>query len=594
MTQEMKRLSKLKERELKLATEPLRLYRAQPQADEFHRCGSLEQIVRGGKRAGKTAAVVAENVSRMLGIPLHDFDGNPYPIRFRVPAPDNPLLFWIIGLDLKHIGQTIHKYLFQPGMGGTFRCIFDEKLDDWRIYNSANPEDKARFKESRLCEPWIPERYIKPDSWVWNNAGANEFESVELINGAKIMAYPSSAPRPKQGDAVYGIWIDEDIAYYNHLQEWQDRLIDLNGWFLWSVWPQSKNMALEELLDRAEEQSEDPDAQIKSFQFLMTNNPFIPEEGKKAALNRMGTEDEIARRNAGDLGLDSLMMYDYASAVHAIRRTTETAEHRATTAWEYLQAIYNREGMFPFEWTRYLVIDPSYTRSACLSFVVPPPTINEIQIGNVAICEWEFVGRKCKPNDLAKGLRVKCSGAYYEAFIMDQNVGRQTRVGHDMTVFQAYATEFEKEGLRSRQTESNFIPGCNKPDHRQRIVRKLMDSSETMPRLLFVEEKVVETIREFRSYRKKQVEHHGEVTVLDEPRNPRKHDCMASLEYFAAFIDPLFTSNTAYVPSSMFGPRGSGAYHAAQRMLKGEGLFGTKAGLEPYVHLGPGALATPG
>lgn len=572
--------------------EALVCYRPFGNQDLAHRSHAYEKIIIGGKRAGKSVVASHEFGSLVTGQPIFGADGIPLPRIHPVSTKQDPLIYWMIGWDLKHIGQTLHKLLFQPGMGGTLRVIKDIPGGPYRIWNRANPADAARKAESKLAEPIIPERLI--ERFVWDSNSSNQFEFVELTNGAKIYAYPSSARNPKQGDAVSGIWVDEDIQFYSHLSEWQDRLTDLNGWFMWSVWPHQQNPAIEELIDRAEEQSGEPNPRIESFRLKMTDNPFIADHNKQNALERMGDADNIARRNDGDLGLDSLMMYEYIPAVHAIEpvRPNEAMPDSATVR-DYLKGYLNRYGRLPVEWTRYLVIDPSFTRSACLSFVVPPLEWENINFGPTAIQEWELVAKQCKPSDLAKALRSKMLGMQYEAFVMDKAVGRQTRVGMDDTVFQAYANEFAKQGISSRQTHSGFIPGCNVPSTCFRAVRDLLDPSERgRPTIFFVRDKCPETIREFTTYRKKRIEMAGEVTMLDEPKNPRKHDCMAGLQYFAAFITPMFAHNRAYVAPSPTGAGGSAAYRYAQKILKKETSRAESLNFVGYVHMGPGEYAT--
>ena len=56
-------------------------------------------------------------------------------------------------------------------------------------------------------------------------------------------------------------------------------------------------------------------------------------------------------------------------------------------------------------------------------------------------------------------------------------------------------------------------------------------------------------------------------SVLDEPANPRLFDCMAALEYGAAFLEPMFLVGQAYVDPSMYAGRGSAAYMKAKKIL---------------------------
>jgi len=579
----------LADEEERRAKEALRVYRPAKQLP-FHQSNARELVLRGGKRSGKSVGVVAEFASRVLGIPVTDPANNFIPLKYPVSTPKDPLLFWVVGWDVDHLGQTVYRLLFQPGL---FRVIKDKMTGIWRTYNPADDFDASRFAESEPAGPMIPERFIDTtqgvNGWTWENKGAYNFSAVYLKNGAKICAYPSSAKHPKQGDAVAGIWIDEDIQLPGHLKEWQDRLTDKDGWLMWSVWPHSKNYALCDMLDRAEEQIDEPKPDIASFQLIMSENPYLHKSAKKRALGRMGSDEEIARRDRGELLLDTLNMYDFIPAQHALRvfEPGETPDS-IDNVIDYLQAILTKDGAFPRHWTRYLAIDPSHTRTACCFGVVPPPELEDIKFGDLLIVERELIVKKYSSDMLATDLVKILEGYNYEAFIMDQQIGRQTRVGEDKTIFSKYAESFATRGLRARLCPNGFIPGCNVPANRYRAVRTMLEPGKSgFPSLLFVENKTVITQREFNTYRKKQLFVGGEETIMDEPANPRKHDAMAALEYLVAFVETAFATGTAFVDPSVYRGHGSPAYKRAMQILK---KYNEKSHGE-YVHLGPGAAA---
>lgn len=556
MNQPIQRLAEIREEREKRERDFLKCYRPSPAQREMHACPSSEIIVRGGKRSGKSVSTSAEFASRVTGLPIIDQDGNEIPNHWPKPTPDYPRIYWIIGWATDHIGQTIHRLLFEKGQGGSFRVIKDKDTGKWRTYNRADPEDVKRLKESKLSEPLIPPRMIKQDSWVWENKGANVFESVELINGAKIYAYPSSARNPKQGDAVSGIWIDEDIQIPGHLKEWQDRLTDEEGFLMWSVWPHNKNEALVDLIERAEMASLDPEPQISSFQLIMSSNPFLTDKGKRESLGRMVDEEEIARRDRGELLQDSLSMYRFQNKRHQIQRPVDgmVSLYDLPKNHKFLRDMWLDVGTFPSEWTRYLSIDPSNTRTAVHSWVIPPRDYQGFILDHVVICEWELIARRFSADLLAKSLKDKMGLNRYEAFIMDQNAGRQTHAGRDTTTMQHYGAAFEKHKIQSRQTGGYFIPGCNVPPERYRCVRELLSDSVAtgMPRMIFVEEACPETRKEFGKYRKKtEARGEGVDSVLDVPANPRLFDCMASVEYFSAYILPQLDIGGAWVDPAL-------------------------------------------
>lgn len=561
------------------------MYRPQAQQLPFHLSKASEVILRGGKRSGKSTAVVLEFASRILGKSIIAPDGKPIPLRYRVPTVDDPGLYWVIGWDIDHIGQTLHRLLFEPGL---FRIIEDGTKGSgvWRPYKDADQADVARKAESKPVSQVLPGRFVASDGWSMENAAANVFESVLLKkNGkvfAKICAYPSSSKHAKQGDPVDGIWVDEDIQNPGHLKEWQDRLTDRNGWLMWSVWPHTKNLALIEMLDKAGECSLDPDPPIEAFQLVMTQNEYIADENKEKALFRMGSDDEIARRDRGELLLDEISMYDFTPGIHVVKPAFHAKPESVNAA---LANMFIRQPRLPREWTRYLAIDPSHTRTAVMSGAVPPPEWDGLLFGDRLIIEWELVVKKHSADKLAEALVSLMSGFNYEAFIMDQNAGRQTSIGRDDNTFDHYSRAFKAKGLVSRQTGSTFHPGCNKPPERYRAVRTLLaQADDGWPQLILFGPKTWETQREFGSYRKKQQETVGQTMILDEPVNPRVHDCMAAIEYLAEFVERHFRTGTAYVRPEEFHSAPSAAYRAAQARLKKNSANG-------YVHLGAGEAA---
>lgn len=594
MSRSLQQLDRINAELDRRALDPIKLYRPQPQQLAIHESGASECIVRGGKRAGKTLALSAMFRSRLTGDPIIREDGTEIKPLFPVPRPDRPKIFWIIGWDVKHIGQTMYKMLFEPGMGGTLKAIKDPITKKYRIFNRANPWDAAHEKEAKLTEPWFPEHLVDQDSWTWNSSGggktAHSFESVSLKNGAKIFAYPSSSRNPKQGDAVSGIWIDEDIQQPEHLKEWQDRLGDEAGWFMWSAWPHTRNFALADLIQRAEEavEANEEKPRIVCHQLIFSHNQYITTEGREAQLGRMGDADEIARRDRGELMSSELAMYDYGLH-HLIRlpRDGETVETNNPRGW--LRDYWSRHHSLPNEWTRYLAVDPSNTRSAVMSAVVPPPIYDGVQFGNRIIIEWELVMTKASASQLATKLAEKMRGKVYEAFVMDQNMGRQTNTGRDNTVFDCYDDAFKAAGLVSRQTASGFVPGCNVPSRRHREVREaMMPDRFGFPQLTMIENNTAATQREFIKYRKKQQYVMNEWITMDEPANPRKYDCMSAVEYLVTYLRQLFASNQAYVPGAQFNFADDPILKEVKAMkAKMAGQSGN------YVNLGPGTSATP-
>jgi hypothetical protein len=562
---------------------PLEVYRPTEWQLPIHESPSSEVIVRGGKRSGKTCAVVLEIASRILGIPITRQDGTKIPLRFRAPKKNNPGLYWVIGFDINHIGQTLYHRLFSPGLGdgAGFRIIQDASTGKWRSYNPNT--DKERYNESELSPPLFGPHLVDPKSWHYESRAGNVFRSVRLKNGATICAYPSTGDSPKKGDAVDGIWIDEDIEKGEFLKEWQDRLATSDGWFLWSVWPQVANEALLKTLERGEREKDNPKRPIEVFALKTQDNPFSDVEGVAKMKARMDDDDDEAHRAEGDISafISGRQMYNFGSAIHMVK--PEPFQH-PTNPWQVVCDLLGKDSRLPKDWTRYLVIDPSHTRTACLVGVVPPPDFWDL--GNRLIIEEEIIVRKYTPAQFASHLRERVGGFCFESFIMDQMMGRQQTVAADMTVFAKYGEEFRAQGITSRVTGYGFMRGSNDKALRRRSVRDLMEPTEQgWPRLWFSSRCPV-TMSEMRKFRKKEVKDpEGRPVPTDDGAAERLYDAVMCVEYLAEYIHGRFRDGTAYIEPDKFRSHGSGPYHAAQAILT---EINKSSG---YAHYGPGAAA---
>jgi len=571
---------------------PLHVYRPTQFQLPVHESSASEVLTIGGKRSGKTIAVVMEFASRILGIPITREDGTQIPLRFRAPSKKNPGLYWVIGFDVNHIGQTLYHRLFAPGLGegANFRIIQDLTTRKWRAYNPNF--DRERYNESQLSPPLFGEHMIVPKSWHMESAAGNVFKSVRLTNGATICAYPSTGDSPKKGDAVDGIWIDEDVDKGSYLKEWQDRLATTRGWFLWSVWPQVANEALIKTIERAKRyepggEKETNKPPIKVFRLVSVDNPYSDKLGLQEMIERMDNDDDEAHRNQGDISafISGRLMYNFGSALHIVKPQEFLEKEQEENAWKAICSLLAKNpNRLPANWTRYLVIDPSHTRTAALVCVVPPPTFKEL--GNRLIIEEEIIVRKHTPSMFAGVVASRVGDLKFEAFVMDQMVGRQTSVGSDSTVFAAYEEEFRKKGLESRVTKHGFMRGCNDKALRRRMVRDLMEPTERgWPRLLF-SQRCPLTISEVRSFRKKEVKNaEGESVPTDDGEAERVNDCVMCVEYIAEYIAGRFRDGTAYITPENRKGQGSMAYHTAMGLISQMNLEnGGK-----YVHFGPGA-----
>lgn len=347
----------------------IRMFRPMEHQEKFFLDWARQRLLRGGVRAGKSACAAACFTSKALDIPITLDDGRQ--IEGRKPwQKDRCLRMWVIGYDAKHIGQTIYRLLFKRGL---FKIIKDKKTGLYRSFRPWDPADDARKEEAKDSPPMIPARYIKPNSWDWENKKGKEFKSVTLIDPAtgediaEIFAYSSKAD-PKAGDPVDFIWIDEAIENPAHYEEWKSRLLDRRGELIWSSWPNVQNDALVKLSKLAEEQKDDPNALVKEHVIMLSQNKTLGKEVMDEALGMFATPEERRARDAGEFVTDLLRMYPWFDEyTHQAVRDGDPDE--------VSRIIRENSGIIPHDWTRELIIDPGSQNPAALFCAIPPPEL---------------------------------------------------------------------------------------------------------------------------------------------------------------------------------------------------------------------------
>jgi hypothetical protein len=541
------------------SSEALRIFRPMLTQLPFFTSKASERIVRGGNRSGKSMSAFAELASAATQTPITAADGTQVPYKY----PKRPLLIWVIGYDQAHIGGTIHRMLFRPG---AFKTICDRQTGLLRAFDPEDADDIVREKngECQQSQPLIPERMIDPSGWAWENKGERVFTVCRLTNGTEIHAFSSKA-EPKQGDPVDVIHIDEDVASPRHIGEWQARLSDTAGRLWWSAFPHSKNEALIDLSERANEQRNWAKPDVEEIQLTFSGNPFIDADEKRKRLQGW-SEDEQKARDLGEFSTDNVLVYpDFSKAVHA-SPPEELGNDDA------IDAILRSRGAPPSNWTRYLALDPGHSRSAVLFLAVPPP-----EFGDAVIVYNELYLRNHDAESLAVKVRDKVAGQPIQTFIIDNRAGRQTPMGFNHTVYEQYQMAFRKFGIHSVSGGCRFEPGSDNVDGRLGLVRawlKPRHAGQGRMRaiLRIMADRCPNTCREFLLYKKRVVSD----AVKEEPISKNDH-LMDNLGYLAAH-DPQ------YISPVMGGGEATAAYRYFQTRRSKR-----NAGRDKSVHMGPTA-----
>lgn len=557
------RLQALVKEQQRRKIEVLKVFRPLPHQLRIFSSRAPELIVRGGNRSGKTTSASILFASLALNQPVIGIDGNPLPR----PWPDSwgrdHLLLWVVGYDEKHIGQTVFHHLFSPGI---FRLIKDEVTGEYRVFRPWSEEDNARSIETIQSEPLIPDRYI--DSWAWKDKASNVFESVRLTNGTEIRAY-SSRGNPKQGDKVHCIWIDEDIEYASHIGEFRARLADYGGRLLWSAFPHSKNEALVEMSEMASDQATWDKPIVEEVKVSLLDNPFILDDQKHRIGITLTDENERSARIDGNFTYDSVLVYPtFNKRVHCSPCENELL-------YDEIDRLISKNER-PQIFTRYLAIDPGFTRTAVVFAAVPPPSMFDLLPDDekYVIIEGEIYVKGKGVDEIAKLVKQWTTGFIYEAFIIDWHAARQTPMVGGKIIYQQYQEAFAKQGLRSMEG-TTFRRGNDDIAGRIEIVRSYLNINRNgKPRLRMNAATTPGLQREFSKYKYRQTS----TGFIDEKPVKKYDHALDALGYLLS-IDPQWVERDYATPAM------SPAFIAFRRMqerAKTKAMEGNR-----FVNLGP-------
>ena len=539
--------------QLRRKCEALRLYEPLPFQERYHSSSAKEVLIQAGNQVGKSLAAFVEDARAATGQDPH----GKYP-------KENGIMV-CLGMDEGHIGRTIHKYLFRAG---AFRIIRDHNTGEWRSWKPWIEEDWARKDEAKPAPPLIPNRFIK--KFAWKKRAQHVFEICELHNGWTIYAMGSKGD-PAQGFQADLVHIDEDLEKPEWYDEMIARLTMREGKLRWSALPHSKNDALVNLVERAEDESKDKNPSTEVIRATIFDNPFMPEQVKQENIKRWKArgEDEFRKRALGEMVTDSVLMYpNFSKDVH----NAVKFEGPRNRVQEYLA---EHDGIPGKDWTRYMVVDPGHAVCAATFWAGPPPTA----FGDHAVVYDELYLQQCTAAKFAEGVSIKARNDNFEAFIIDAHGGRIREIGSGVLPRVQYTRELEERNIRSEVTGSNFLNGSDDVTGRTMKLRNwisVRDDGQT--KLLVVTGRCPNLVREFYRFKKKVM--NGFITDEGNRRGP----CHAieTLEYAAAnglkYVVPRKKAKQTGVVHDIIKAR---AARAAQRDARNAG------GPADFVTLGP-------
>lgn len=400
--------------------------------------------------SGKTVVTACCVAAMCLGQPITLRDGtkvNMRPDRWKT----EPLLVWIIGYDHRHIGSTLHRVLFK---GNLFRVIRDQASGKWRAWDPTNPEDKDLYNITRPSPPLFRGSDILggPNGISWENKKENQISSCQLAHdGTKIQFYASTGARP-QGAALHCCWCDERLEDDRWYPELLMRLPDHRGKLVWTSWPDTHpSSALAELEKRATDQLGQETATSFAFKFKGSDNPYTASSHRDAILATMD-EDTRKARDEGSLNMDRWRTYPrFSRFIHRAMGPDAESDDKLAKAIRKINGI-------PADWTRYMIFDPGTANPGVLFVAVPP-----IEFGDYVVPYDELYPHYQNAEQIAKLIRAKVEGQFFEDFIADAHACRQTPMGFSGTVGENYEKYLAQEKLTCRRHGSHFSYGDDSP-----------------------------------------------------------------------------------------------------------------------------------
>lgn len=534
-----------------------------------------ELVVLGGNRSSKTFTAAAKFAAIARNKVVHGPDGEEIPQR--LPWQENrPLLMWAIGLGWNHIGDTIWRVLFRPGL---YKIIRDQETLRWRTFNPKL--DEGRESEIRPSFPLIPMSEVKGGlkGIGWENLKERQFSHIELTNGTIIKAYASTG-EVKMGDPVDVIWIDERIDRTGHYAEWQARLSDTKGRIIWSS-VSDMDPALLRLHKRAVDQEREvkqgvrKKADVEYYVLRFSANPFIDDEEKRKRIESWDA-DERKMRDEGEFLIGNIRIYPmFNRDVHcAIYHNPEEDD-------ELSRVLRANNGVPPADWTRELILDPGTVKPALLFCAIPPRRFWGSEEPYFVPYDEIFIPRQ-DAEKIAKRTKAKSGDHQFQRFIIDGQAARQTPMGFSMTIGQNYSKAFRKENLLCIESGSAFTPGDPNWQSSSMIIEHwLAVRTNGRPLLRIVTERCPNLVEQIEN-NLKAIEKgpSGETWPMDKPAKGQVDDLRRCLEYWGSrsprYVEP------PKVSKDIGGP-GLREFEAIEKR------FGpSKSPDDGVVHLGPG------
>lgn len=481
-------------------------------------------------------------------------------VESRMPhQKDRCLRIFIVSYDQETIGTVIHRLLLKSSL---FKVVRDPATKELRAYD---PTKDVGLKP-KGSPPLIPARYIK--TIAWDSRADNIFSRITVQDPAtkkeiaEIHAY-SSKGEPPQGSPCDWIWIDESCAGgESYVSEMKARLVDLDGAFIWSSWPDVRTEGLQmftEMIDRELEAGNTDMA--RKVTLTMSGNKHLGAKAIRDFLAGCATPEEMEARDKGAFVTERLRMFPlFDKHVHSAIIDGPLED-------DLSRVLRKTDGIPSNEWTKYLILDPGTNSPAILLCAVPPP-----ELGPYLVPYMQIYPGRADAKQLAKIVKRDAGNERFYRFIVDWHAARQTPMGFDTRIIDVYEDCFESEGIRCAATRHRFARSSDQVGGRQLILNSAMHpiNNTGLPKLRIVAHRCPDLCKQLEKIKK----HVVSKEVKDERKAPGTvSDLVDCAEYFVA-------SHPRYV---YVQPRPEEASTAYRRYMA---KFGKSTQDEPSISIG--------
>jgi len=288
----------------------------------------------------------------------------------------------------------------------------------------------------------LPPRYYNLAGVSWDSVKAGKIVKLPLYNGNELLFYSGNAA-PPNGMDIHGAMFDEEIENERWYPEVAMRLLDHKGRFWWSATPQLGGDQLADLHTRAQEEHGKEKPAVAEFNFLLADNPYINEEQKRLASDKLSEEERVVRIY-GQFGHSLRLVYpDFSTKHHCCDPFP-----------------------LPANACLHFFLDPSWQHTAGLLVCLLPDDDHIYLVGELYL-------KQVPAHDIVKRMREMFHGHSIQAFWIDHKFAGQTRLS-GVNTEDEFTRHMHEQGVRSVESGYGFFWGNPDEDAGIAVVHDLL------------------------------------------------------------------------------------------------------------------------